>query len=301
MRKRLEGILICCFISSIIACQPTPWEQNNIERFSSIIDYGHYCLDSLCDQRFEGRKAGTNGWKRAYSFLSTEVSRLGYSPMIQTILTDNGTDIYSLIVTVPGTVDSTIIIGAHYDGAIQSKEDSHYPAANDNASGTVTLLMLLKDLSVNRLETDKTICIILWGCEESFEGTPFRASWHFTHTMSDLYKKQVLLYVNLDTMGHENDEHKMLLEHSLEDRVLSEVDSIKTYGRFDYVTKVRLSNMYSDFYSFYEVGIPYINFHDYCLPVCEHRIHSIYDTQDYICIEQLYDVTQDLRGIITSY
>ncbi len=308
MSKRLGGLFLCCIYSSILACQPlvfesdvTSEESTGLVQLSSIIDYGHYYLDSLCNQRFEGRKAGTDGWKRAYSFLCTEVSRLGYSPDIQTIRTEKGTDIYSLIITLPGDVDSTIIIGAHYDGAIQSSSGSHHPAANDNASGTVTLLMLLKDLSVNHLETDKTISIILWGCEEYFEGRPFRASWEFTHTMSDLYKSQVLLYVNIDTMGHHNDENKMLLEHSIEKRVLSEVDSIKTNGRFDYVTRARLTDMYSDFYSFFEVGIPYINIHDYCVPVCEHPVHSIIDSQDFISVEQLYNVTQDIRGIITTY
>ena len=265
------------------------------------LDYGKLCLDRLCSKSFEGRKVGTDGWELAYRFLMSEVTEMGYNPSIQQFQTEKGTEISSILVTIPGAVDSTIIVGAHFDGAQRTTFISHYPAANDNGSGTVTLLLLLKDMFENFFETDKTVVIAFWGNEEVFEGAPFRASKHFTQELSTEDKKRTLLYINVDTMGHKSDKNKMLLDHSSEKRVRNEAERIKSNGRFNYVLNERLKDMYSDFASFFYSGIPYLNYHDYCEPSCEHPVHTTIDTPEFISIEQLFNVSQDIQDIIKSY
>ncbi len=311
----MNSILRCLFVAILfcaLSCQrldldietsPHACFLDANKSFSEkIIEYGRICLDVLCSRAFEGRKVGTLGCEKAFSFLLSEVSQMGYAPEVQQFQTENGVDIRSIIVTIPGTVDSTIIVGAHFDGAKQSMGSSHYSAANDNGSGTVTLLILLKDLYEDALDTEKTIRIILWGSEEVFEKVPFRASTHYCQTLSQEEKMRTILYINVDTMGHQfNDEHKMLLEFSSERRVRIEAEKTKSRERFNYVLRERLTGMYSDFASFYNVGIPYLNFHDYCVPSCPHPVHSLTDTPEFISIEQLYGVSQEIRDIIKTY
>ena len=88
---------------------------------------------------------------------------MGYEPESQVFQTENETEIRSVVITIPGSIDSTIVIGAHFDGATQSTAVNHYPAANDNASGTIVQLLFLKDAFRNVISTDKTIKVIFWG------------------------------------------------------------------------------------------------------------------------------------------
>ena len=183
-----------------------------------LVHYGRLCMDSLCSRSLEGRKAGTEGWWNAYDFLKHEIQEMGYAIEEQVFYTEKDTEIRNIVITIPGLQDSTIVVGAHIDGAVQSYASAHYPAANDNGSGTVAQLLLLKGISQEDIITDRTIKVIFWGCEEVFEEHAFRGSWYFTHVFSNDEKEMLLVYINIDTVGHQLDENVVSLNHSGEAR-----------------------------------------------------------------------------------
>lgn len=265
------------------------------------INYGRLCLDSLCCRSFEGRKAGTAGWWKAYGFLKREIQEMGYAIEEQVFYTENDTEIRNIIITIPGLQDSTIVVGAHMDGAVQSSASAHYPAANDNGSGTVAQLLLLKDLSQEVIITDRTIKVIFWGCEEVFEEHAFRGSLYYTHMLSGEEKKVMLMYINIDTVGHQLDENVVSLNHSGEARVEAAALNTSHWGHFNYAVSKRVTNLVSDYYSFFAIGIPYLNFHDHCQSACSNRLHTMNDIPEAVSIGRLYKVSQDIKTILKTY
>lgn len=105
-----------------------------------------------------------------------------------------------------GGVDSTIIVGAHYDGAVMSWDGHHYPAAEDNGSGVVTLLMMLKIMSEEPINTDKSVICCFWDGEESYGNPPqpYNGSTYFAQGLESM-APTILFYMNLDTIGHDHD------------------------------------------------------------------------------------------------
>ena len=57
----------------------------------------------------------------------------------------------NIIVHVGIVKDTVIVVGAHYDGPLESNLLEKYPAADDNASGVVTVLLLLKQFKENKV------------------------------------------------------------------------------------------------------------------------------------------------------
>lgn len=314
--KRVFILILMLFVvKSILACQPIAIyinDENNLslqERYfhsnnsydKELICYGRACLDILCSKPFKGRKAGTNGWDKAFAFLLSEIKEMGYVPDIQPFVTEQGTEIKNIIVTIPGVIDSTIIVGAHFDGAVQSTESNHYPAANDNGSGTVTQLILLKDLAVNPLTTDRTVKVIFWGSEEVFEGQAFRGSLFYTQSLSENAKSFLLTYINVDTIGHQREENVVSLNHSGEKRVEAAAMRTAAKGCFNYAVSKRVTNLVSDYAPFFGIKIPYLNYHDHCGDDCANKLHTANDIPEAVSIERLYKVSQDIRGNIETY
>lgn len=266
-----------------------------------LLDYGKAFLNQLCGRDYEGRKVGTLGWERAYSFLLSEIEEMGYNVSLQPFQTESGTYITNLIVTITGKSDSTIIVGAHFDGAEQSSKYYHYPAANDNGSGVTTLMLLLKDMSISPIKTDRTLKIALWGCEEVFEGRAFRGSNFFAQSLSEKDKSLVLTYINVDTVGHQLDENVVSLEHSGERRVEAEALRTKERKRFNYEVSKRVTGLYSDFASFYAIHVPYLNYHDHCLDACNHKLHTPNDIPEAVSIERLRTISRDIKDNFITY
>jgi len=117
----------------------------------------------------------------------------------------------NLIAVLPGTDDvlkhEIIVIGAHYDHLGRGNEFSladkadfgkiHY-GADDNASGTSSVLELAEALHKNRKSLKRTVWLMLYGAEEL--GT--LGSIHFVKTPPpDFNVAQVSAMLNLDMVG----------------------------------------------------------------------------------------------------
>ena len=64
----------------------------------------------------------------------------------------------------PGLRQEVVIVGAHYDGGGVDPDGTVYPGAEDNASGTATLLALADALK--GFQPKRTILFAAWGAEE---------------------------------------------------------------------------------------------------------------------------------------
>ncbi|MEN8907528.1 MAG: M28 family metallopeptidase, partial [Clostridiales bacterium] len=84
--------------------------------------------------------------------------------------------------------DQEIIIGAHYDGV-------DCPAANDNASGTATMLELARVISENKLNYD--IRFIAFGSEE----LGLHGSSNYVDTLTEDEISNIEYVINLDMVG----------------------------------------------------------------------------------------------------
>ncbi|OYD07264.1 M20/M25/M40 family metallo-hydrolase [Paludifilum halophilum] len=82
----------------------------------------------------------------------------------------------------------TIVVGAHYDGV-------DTPAANDNASGTATLLEVSKALSQEKLRHD--VKVIFFGAEE----VGLVGSHHYVDNLSDEERAKTAAMINMDMVG----------------------------------------------------------------------------------------------------
>ena len=139
MRYYLVSCLLLFLLFFVDSCSPEEIPQFNMDEV--LEKYGEEWLNALCSNAFQGRRVGTDGNSQAFEYIKHEVSKMGFSSNSQVFEIEGGTIVRNLIVSIPGQSDSTIIIGAHFDGAVQSNSVEHYEAAEDNASGTVALLM----------------------------------------------------------------------------------------------------------------------------------------------------------------
>ncbi|SDX02485.1 aminopeptidase YwaD [Marininema mesophilum] len=156
----------------------------------------------------------------------------------------------------------TIVIGAHYDGV-------DTPAANDNASGTSTLLEVAKALSDEKLR--QNIRVIFFGAEE----VGLVGSARYVNSLSAEEKGNIAAMINMDMVGVGDTMGLMTADPNATSFVADKAeDYIKTYN-FPYE---RSSSTRSDHASFEEVGIPvaFLNWHS------DPYYHSDQDTIDKI-------------------
>ena len=284
-----------CSIGEIQIIQFEPDYQTLLE------EKGTVWLDSLCSETFQGRRSGTMGNQLAFDYLCREIEELGYEPVTQVFKTEGGKTIHNIIIQIPGIVDSSIVIGAHFDGAVMSNNKVHYQAAEDNGSGTVTLLMFLYYLKLVPIVPERTITCCFWDGEESLDGKTFRGSTHYVQSLPDSLLHRVLHYENLDTIGHDHDGSNVIyMEYLGGERISQAAHEISKNGRFTY--HIRESTFFnSDYTPFYKAGIPFINYHDHYEYGCNHPNHTPQDTKDAVSVKRLTRIVLNVFDCIQSY
>lgn len=136
--------------------------------------------------------------EKVAAYLEATLKALGYEPYRQEFVADRKTvrNIDVVIEPSGGNTDpEVVVVGAHYDSA----EDT--PGANDNASGTASVLelaRLLKDLSGR---TGKRIRLVLFVNEEPpYFMTADMGSVHYARALADR-KERVTAMLSLETLG----------------------------------------------------------------------------------------------------
>ena len=268
----------------------------------TINDKAKQWLYRLCSRDFQGRKTGTIGDGMARSYIIDELEAMGYEPYLQEFCTENGTLLANIIVNIKGESDSTIILGAHYDGAKMSTKTVHYPAAEDNASGVVALLSFLKFYKDIHVNTQLSIVCCFWDSEEVFEGRAFRGSRHFIDQLDT--KSYILLYQNLDAIGHDHNGMVRMRywDWKNDGRLVDALNRITANGRFQYIIEPTPSGGASDYATFNAVKIPFIAYHDHdATKPCSHPNHSEEDKPEFISIDKLLKIVDNTREMISTY
>lgn len=204
IKKYIYYLLWTCLCLSFCSCEKDEdFLRINNETFSVEQSKLKFWLEFLCSEECEGRKSGTIGNEIARNFIISELENMSYIPTVQKAVDKRNKDYYNIIVNIDNNSDKTIIIGAHYDGAVES---SKHPAANDNASGVASLL-LLADLLVNT--NDDLIydyqLVFFDGEETQDSGVSFNGSRFFVSTL----KKSPLFYLNIDMIGNAEMLHRI--------------------------------------------------------------------------------------------
>ncbi|MEZ6109262.1 MAG: M20/M25/M40 family metallo-hydrolase [Pirellulaceae bacterium] len=168
---------------------------------------GH--VEVLADDSLQGRDSGSPGGHAASKYLALLFEKHGLEPAGErgTFLQVFGDDFRNIIGIWPGSdpelADELIIIGAHYDHVgLGNPNNSYGPygvvhnGADDNASGTSTVLELVEALCSNQLPLRRPVMFCLWDAEE--DGLLGSKYWLENPTVP---LEQVCFSINLDMVG----------------------------------------------------------------------------------------------------
>ena len=271
----LFGLL---FTISLSCCQE---EQLEVEELSE----EEVWLNQLCSIEFAGRCVETDGNKRAASYIREILKGKRYVVEDQPFIMD---DIQgdNLIITIKGTCDTLIVIGAHYDGAHESAGFLHFPAANDNASGVVCLISLMSKVMAYNISPHYTVQFAFWDAEESHKGNSRRGSRYF---VSQLDNKDLLkLYINLDTVGYVDDDYMWMgaFQCSRSEGYINRIREGLLLFNLEYDNSMNWDAC-SDDWSFRLKGIPTIAITDCCLPRHQYPLHTSKDLPTNVDINKL--------------
>jgi aminopeptidase YwaD len=142
----------------------------------------------------------------------------------------------------PPQDDCQVIVGAHYDSVAEG------PGANDNASGSATLLEIARVLDLRGQE--EGVCFVAFGAEE----TGLFGSRHFVASLASQDQTSPQAMVNLDMVGV-GDEWQLLGSSSL----VEKIDQGAAALGLDPVPTE--PNLQSDHVSFMDAGIPAVLIH----------------------------------------
>jgi Zn-dependent M28 family amino/carboxypeptidase len=146
----------------------------------------------LCSDELRGREAGSEGERRALDDTAARLRALGLEPERQKVPIRNG-ESANLYATLRGTVEETIVLGAHIDH-LGVRDGKLYCGAEDNASGVALVMGVVARLKKERLE--RAVTVVFFGAEE----IGLVGSRRFVAPMPPL-GGPVVVMINIDMIG----------------------------------------------------------------------------------------------------
>ncbi|MBS0211458.1 MAG: M20/M25/M40 family metallo-hydrolase [Planctomycetes bacterium] len=267
----IRGLAMCVAACSLLA----PWTALAVENEAGLAaaatiesktlrDY----VETLANDTFEGRAAGTRGGRAAAIFLVKKFENFDLQPAgkSDSYFQQFGAQYQNILGVMPGS-DPTlqnqyIIVGAHYDHVgYGTPKNSNGPigqihnGADDNASGVATLLEVIEALQHLPGPPRRPILFALWDCEEN----ELSGSNHWVENPT-VPRRGVVAACNLDMVGR-------LKRRKLEvigwrsqaglRRLIAEQNSYSSIP-LTFTWEVKRN---SDHYSFFRMGIPIVMFH----------------------------------------
>ena len=255
------GLLVvsCGIFSNRCTDCPDAWAGTDSLRIRGIMEFR--ASDSLA-----GRNTGTPGLEAAASYLEENLRNFGIKPFFQTYrdtLTNTGDLAYNIVGVLPGRDPQLrseyVVLGAHYDhvGTLAARSgDSIANGANDNASGTATVLELARFLASGK-RTSRSVIVAFFSAEErgllgsihlanrlKQQGTSIYAVLNFEMTGVPMANKNYLTYLT----GYDKSNLAEVSNRYAQGDTL--VGFLPTAAEFNLFQR-------SDNYAFYEVfGIP---------------------------------------------
>ena len=184
----------------------------------------------------------------------------------------------------------TIVFTAHYDHLGSMGNETYFPGANDNASGTTMLFSLASYFSENR--PDVNIVYIAFAGEEA----GLLGSKYFTdHPLIPL--KNILFVVNLDIMGSGED-GITAVNATLHPEAFSALTELNQKGNYLKAIKSRGPAANSDHYWFSQHKVP--AFFLYTMGTNK-NYHDIFDTYDKLTFSTFNSLKELLIAFSKSY
>lgn len=236
----------------------------------------------LLAEEIGSRPAGTEAEERAAEFLADQFQALGYhvelAPFSFTTRIASGTS-QNVVARHPDEDPEAplVIVGAHYDSVVGS------PGANDNASGTATVLELARDLEARPIE-GVAIRYVAFGAEE----VGLFGSQNFVARLSAPDRRRLRLAMSIDMMavGDRPAFHgsEPWVSHAMARAWSQGYDPVRLPSSF-----ARLS----DHAPFLEAGLPAIMFHWLDDP-CWHQSCDVADRVQWEALELMGAIAVEL-------
>ena len=244
-------------------------------------------MSEICSSKYNGRKAGTIGCEQVASFIIGQLDSMGYEVCEQPFRLKDSLDLKNIYVHIRGKSDSLLVLGAHYDGAVQGE---NYSAADDNGSGVVTLLSICDFFSkqTNSDNLHYSVLFAFWAAEEVTIKAAFNGSRFFVRHYED--KEKVRYYCNLDCFARKGQDlffYYSPLSSKVADHINNCLLNYYTPGFKILVKESDKKN--SDFVSFHEAGIPFFGWNDI---ITSGFVHSQNDNIEHISFEKIRAVCE---------
>ncbi len=215
MKRSLIFLLLTLFVACKSTKRPSGAEAIDIANFSNATIIGSH-MNFLASDALKGRDTGSEGIDLAASFIIDKLEGNGipsYYKSYQDTLTNYESTAYNIVGVLegndPSLKEEVILVGAHYDhiGVINSQNgDSIANGANDNASGTATVLELARYFAKARTNK-RTMVFALFSAEEKGlkgsahlaekmkeDGVDLYAVLNFEMTGAPMTDKEYLVY-----------------------------------------------------------------------------------------------------------
>jgi len=269
-------------------------------------------LEILSSDEFNGRLVGTEGNLKAQEFLVNKFKEYKLKPFKDNnYLQDfkwNGLSINNVIGIIEGQdpelKNETIIVGAHFDHIgdsyycwkVPGTKDNICNGADDNASGTVSMLELARLFS--KYPTKRTIIFVGFNAEEM----GLVGSKDLANKLQELLPNYNVKYIiNMDMVGRNGDKSLTAAYDSLnpkESNFLKEtLENLNSNKDFDIIKGENFKYFpYSDHYPFYKKGIPVIFFSS----LLHNDYHKVTDEANKIDYTALFNRINAIYNVVKT-
>ena len=156
---------------------------------------------TLAGDSLRGRKAGSEDAAKAAAYIVSQFEEIGIQPYYEEgwyqTFERNGKTYKNVIGVIPGNdpvlKDEYIIIGAHYDH-LGVMNDQIYNGADDNASGTATIIEVARILKSQQNQLKRTVVVAAFDAEEL-------GLWGSNYLAKQLDLSKVKLMMSIDMVG----------------------------------------------------------------------------------------------------
>ena len=156
----------------------------------------------LASDSLRGRNAGSEDAAKAAKYIIQQFEEMGVKPYYEEgyyqPFEKYGTNTYRNIVgIIPGNdpvlKDEYIVIGAHYDH-LGVKNGQVYNGADDNASGTATMIEMARILKAHQSQLKRSVIVVAFDAEE-------KGLWGSNHLASVMDVSKIKLMMSVDMVG----------------------------------------------------------------------------------------------------
>ena len=254
--KRIT-IIALLLLTFIVGCK----KKEETQSITVTSDYIKDIVYFLASDELEGRNTGSEGIEKSATFIETKFKDYGVKPYFDTYRDNfkiDSLDAFNVVGFLEGSdpklKDEVVIIGAHYDHigrrAKPVEGDSIGHGANDNASGTSTVIAMAKSFAAQKNNKRSIMFALFSGEEMGLRGAKQLAE--------RLKNENLNLYtmVNFEMLGvpfPDRDYQVFATGYDLSNmaEVLNKYAGNKLVGKSDEAAKFNLFKR-SDNYAFYE-------------------------------------------------